>query len=70
MTNILWNAYLFEKPRLHMFIRVICRLSLTVNISRVEKEYVAGTIPSSYACILAWGRGWSVRFISCDFLLI
>ena len=22
------------------------------------------------ACILAWGRGWSVRFISCDFLLI
>ena len=69
MMNILWNAYLFEKPSSTYVYK--SDLQTFAYCEYLEGgERVAGTIPPSYACILAWGRGWSVRFISCDFLLI
>ena len=48
----------------------LLRLGSCVILKRGER--LIDAIPSSDACILAWGRGWSVCFVSYsyDFLLV
>ena len=54
-----------------LYKEVICRVLRLGSCEILERggRWV-GDIPSSDACILAWGRGWSVRFVSYDFLLV
>ena len=49
----------------------ICRLIRVGSYEILDRGgRLVGAIPSSNICILVWGRGWSVRFVSYDFLLV
>ena len=50
---------------------VICRLLRKGSCEILERGgRLVGAISSSDVFIFAWGRGWSVRFVSYDFLLV